>query len=401
MNWRNPKVKQESKMNKQIEDNKYMILLRYSYIVFFITFLIMYNEDISAKDITLLLIFIINNQIRYFKFENKKLFYVLSLVIEGTLGWYLYGLLGNYGGVIFIPMLIDLTYNFKKIYSAIFMVITVVLIAATNNSEDLILLLVEMIPILLLGIGAKEQNKKKVKAQDLYDELSEKDEKLKEANMELEAYVNTVEEIAVLRERNRISREIHDNVGHTLSTIRIQLGAMENLSRKSCPQVSSMAKNLDEFAKDSLADVRAAVRAMKPREFEEYEELIAISEMIKNFKKLTNIDIKMRTSENIWKLNSDQTMTIYRILQEFLSNSLRHGKATEVRIFLNFLEDNLRIHMKDNGVGCNLVNSGIGLKSIKERVAIFGGTMEYYTKDGDGFELVMTMDKVKLSIDGV
>jgi len=388
-------------MNKKLEDNKYMILLRYSYIVFFITFLIVDKENISAKDITILLIFIINNQIRYFKLENIKLVYVLSLVIEGALGWNLYGLLGNYGGVIFIPMLIDLTYNFKKIYSAIFMIIIIVLIAATNNSEDLILLLVEMIPILLLGIGAKEQNNKKVKAQDLYDELSEKDEKLKEANMELEAYVNTVEEIAVLRERNRISREIHDNVGHALSTIRIQLGAMENLSRESCPHVSSMAKNLDEFAKDSLADVRAAVRAMKPREFEEYEELIAISEMIKNFKKLTNIDINMRTSENIWKLNSDQTMTIYRILQEFLSNSLRHGKATEVRIFLNFLEDNLRIHMKDNGVGCNLVNSGIGLKSIKERVAIFGGTMEYYTKEGAGFELIMTMDKVKLSIDGV
>lgn len=388
-------------MNKEIDENKYMILLRYSYIIFFIAFLIIENKNISAKDIALLLIYIINNQVRYFKLENKKMFYVLSLVIEGALGWYLYGLLGNYGGVIFIPMLIDLTYNFKKIYSIVFMIITVVLIAGTNDSEDLILLLVEIIPILLLGIGAQEQNNKRLKAQDLYDELSEKDEKLKEANMELEAYVNTVEEIVVLRERNRISREIHDNVGHTLSTIRIQLGAMESLSRESCPQVSNMAKNLDEFAKDSLADVRAAVRAMKPREFEEYEEIIIISEMIKNFKKLTNIDIKMRISENIWKLNSDQTMTIYRILQEFLSNSLRHGKATEVRLFFNFLDDYLRIHMKDNGVGCSTVHSGIGLKSIKERVTIFGGTMEYYTEEGAGFELIMTMDKVKLSIDGV
>jgi signal transduction histidine kinase len=361
----------------------------------------MYNRNIFAKDIGLLLIYIINNQVRYFKLENKKRVYVVSLIIEIVLAWYLYGLLGSYGGVIFIPMLIDLTYTFEKIYSIVFMIITAILISFTNNSEDLILLLVETIPILLLGIGVKQQNNKKLQAQGLYDELREKDEKLKQANLELEAYVNTVEEIAVLRERNRISREIHDNVGHTLSTIRIQLGAMENLSRESCPQVSNMAKNLDEFATDSLADVRAAVRAMKPREFEEYEEIIAISEMINNFKKLTSIDIKMRISENIWKLNSDQTMTIYRILQEFLSNSLRHGKATEVRIFLNFLDDHLRIHMKDNGIGCNVVNSGIGLKSIKERVAIFGGTMEYYTKDGDGFELILTMDKVKLSIDGV
>lgn len=388
-------------MNKELEDNKYMILLRYSYITFFIAFLIMHNENISAKDITLLLIFIINNQTRYFKLGNKKKYYILSLIIEVILGWYLYRLLGNYGGVIFIPMLIDLTYTFEKIYSIVFMIITATLISFTNNSEDLILLLVETVPILLLGIGVKQQNIKKLQAQVLYDELRVKDEELKHANLELEAYVNTVEEIAVLRERNRISREIHDNVGHALSTIRIQLGAMENLSREFCPEVSNMAKNLDGFAKDSLADVRAAVRAMKPREFEEYEEIIAISEMIKNFKKLTNIDIKMSTSEKIWKLNSDQTMTIYRILQEFLSNSLRHGKATEVRIFFNFLEDHLRIHIKDNGVGCFLVKSGLGLKSIKERVAIFGGTMEYYTEEGAGFEVIITMDKVKLSIDGV
>ena len=63
--------------------------------------------------------------------------------------------------------------------------------------------------------------------------------------------------------------------------------------------------------------VRGAVRAMKPREFEEYEGVIAVSEMIKNFQKLTGVEVKLRVSDSVWKLNSDQTMVIYRIIQEF------------------------------------------------------------------------------------
>lgn len=216
----------------------------------------------------------------------------------------------------------------------------------------------------------------------------------------MEVYANTIEEITILRERNRISREIHDNVGHALSTIIIQLGAIEKICKSDGEAASIMAKNLGGFAKESMERVRGAVRAMKPREFEEYEGVIAVSEMIKNFQKLTGVEVKLRVSDSVWKLNSDQTMVIYRIIQEFLSNAVRHGKSTEVKIFLNFLETHLRVHLKDNGVGCSKVIPGIGLKSIKERVTSWGGNMDYFTKQGQGFELVVTMDKAKLSLDG-
>jgi signal transduction histidine kinase len=257
------------------------------------------------------------------------------------------------------------------------------------------------LPILILGNIVREEYGQKIKAQYLYDKLREQEEELKRANKELENNVNTIEEITLLRERNRMSREIHDNVGHALSTIMIQLGAIENVAPMDGKAAQEMSKSLGKFTDESLQSIRAAVRSMKPREFEEYEGIVAISEMIKNFEKLSGINVKLRISEKFWKLSADQTMVIYRLIQEFLSNSIRHGRATEVNIFLNFLPNNLRIYIKDNGIGCRNISEGVGLKSIRERVKVWGGSLEYYSREGAGFEIVATLEKGKLGVGGV
>lgn len=378
-----------------------MIILRYVYIILFIIGFFTWNGVIGEKGVILFLTYIINNQLRYFILPKKKLYVAVSITVEIGLALFLYSLSGILSSLIFVPALVDIIYYLSMSYALPFAAGVAVFMAAGYDFNGLWVWIAAVMPILLLLLGVKNEENRKIEAQDLYDRLREKDEELKRANKELEAYANTIEEIAVLRERNRISREIHDNVGHALSTIIIQLGAIEKISKINGEEAGRMANNLEGFAKESMERVRAAVRAMKPREFEEYEGIIAISEMIKNFQKLTGIEVKLKVSDKVWRLNSDQTMAIYRIIQEFLSNSVRHGKATKVNIFINFLDTHLRVHLKDNGIGCSGVEPGMGLKGINERVSVWGGTMEYFTKEGHGFELVVTIDKAKLSIDGV
>jgi signal transduction histidine kinase len=296
---------------------------------------------------------------------------------------------------------IDIIGMFENIYALIYIILLMFMISYNRDFNTLMLWPLVSLPLLLLLGRIKHEENEKLEAQELYDKLREKDEELKKANKELESNANTIEEITVLRERNRISREIHDNVGHALSTIIIQLGAIEKLCDNNSEQAAEMAKVLSDFTKRSLDTVRKEVRAMKPREFEEYEGIIAISELTKNFQKLTGVEVRLRVSDKVWKLNSDQTMVIYRIIQEFLSNSIRHGKASVVSVFLNLTETDLRVHLKDNGIGCSEIIPGIGLQSIKERVAAWGGNIEYFSAFGNGFELAVTMDKVKLDIDGV
>lgn len=381
-------------MFKKIQQQRYMIFLRYGYIFFFIVSFGKEYKKIDAFGIICLLCYIINNQLRYFiMVHSRKVYIVISLIVEIFISILLYRSGGTFGTLIFIPALIDIMYMFNSKWSLIYIIGVMLQIINKGDLNMLMSFSIAAFPLFLLLIRVKDEEVRKIEAQDLYDKLKEKDEKLKRAHKELEAYANTIEEITLLRERNRISREIHDNVGHALATIIIQLGAIEKVCISDVEKASKMAKNLAEFAKESMERVRAVVRAMKPREFEEYEGIIAVSEMIKNFEKLTGIAVKFKISNSIWKLNSDQTMVIYRITQEFLSNSLRHGKATEVKMFFNFLEGSLRVHFKDNGCGCLKVIPGVGLQGIKERVAVWGGSIEYFTKEQQGFELIVTMDK--------
>lgn len=388
-------------MKEKINHSKYILILKYGYMLFFAAAFTRNCRTISTLDVVLLLMFIINNQLRYFLFPNKNIYTIPSLALEAVICYIFCLLAGNYGSLIFIPSLIDIIFMFNRAYSIIYIISAAILLFAKGNTDLLIIWIIVAFPIFLLLSGTKEIEIRKYTAQNLYDKLREKDEELKIANKELESYANTIEEITLLRERNRISREIHDNVGHALSTIIIQLGAIKRISEVNGQKASEMAENLEDFARESMERVRDAVHAMKPREFEEYEGIVAISEMIKNFRKLTGIEVSLCVSDKVWKLNSDQTMVIYRIIQEFLSNSIRHGKATEVKVFLNFLDTHLRMQLKDNGVGCNIPVPGAGLSGIKERVSVWGGTIEYYSKEGYGFELIVTMDKVKLSMDGV
>lgn len=394
-----PLLKGET-MFRKVQQEKYMIFLRYAYMfIFLISFLKEY-ERIDSKAIVLLLIYLVNNQLRYFILPERKACTVPSLMFETVVCWMLLGSAGTFGVSIFVPVLIDVICMFNAAVAFTYAIGTMILVLAFKDVSMATMWAMAAVPILLLLVRVKDEEDRKLEAQQLYDKLREKDEELKRANKELEAYANTVEEITLLRERNRISREIHDNVGHALSTMIIQLGAMERVSRVNGEEASKMAATLAGFAKESMERVRGAVRAMKPRELEEYEGIVAISEMIKNFEKLTGIEVSMRVSDKVWKLNSDQTMVIYRVIQEFLSNSIRHGKATKVKIFLNFSDTHLRVHLKDNGVGCSKVVSGIGLQSIKERVSAWGGDVECFSEDGKGFELAVSMDKVKLSMDG-
>lgn len=388
-------------MDKRTGEQRYIVLLKYIFIIIFI-FYVFLSQNLNTINIVLLLSYIIVNQVRFFLIKKRNIYYYLSLIIEFIISCVIYKLAIGFKYLIFIPALIDISINLPSIISIVyFTAIILINVLFGGSINDIIINTVCSFPILILGSIVRDEYGEKIKAQGLYDKLREREEELKRVNKELENSVNTIEEITLLRERNRMSREIHDNVGHALSTIMIQLGAIENIALENGEAASKMANSLGKYTDESLQSIRTAVRSMKPREFEEYEGIVAVSEMVKNFEKLSGIRVIFRVSEKYWSLSADQTMVIYRLLQEFLSNSIKHGSAEEVRIFLNFLPNNLRIHIRDDGVGCSNIIEGVGLRSIRERVKVWGGTLEYFSTKGEGFEIVATLDRGKIEVGGV
>lgn len=385
-----------------MDNNKKLLIIRYFILTILIFSIVAYKENVDVYAVILVLIIIINNQIRFFTFKDNKYIVFISLILEWILSYICYK---NYGGLVFSYMcigIIDGVFLLKGKLSYISIglaIFTVGLMSRNLSINEIILNVASLVTLAILSSYIVDENHRLIKAEELYDKLRISEEQLRKANADLEIYANSIKELAILRERNRISREIHDSVGHSLSTIIIQLGAIEKIAKENGEMASDMANNLGEFAKDGLNEIRTALRQLKPSEFEKYESIIAIEDLTKEFSKLTGVDVKLGFTREKWPLNREQSFVIYRIVQEFLSNSIRHGKATKVNIFMNFNENDLILTLKDNGQGVDNLEKGMGLTNICERVNELGGQVDYDTKKGKGFlmRVVLKLDKSLVS----
>ncbi|MEG0296214.1 MAG: sensor histidine kinase [Clostridium sp.] len=375
-----------------------LTLIRYlSLAIVSISLLMNHRSILPTFQIIILLSFIINNQVRYFTLRDYRLLIFISFFIEVLIILTLVKLYPTNIYFYFLPLLIDITYilksNFKYILVA-FLLVTQVITSYFFNFNELVTSFSILLIFGALLIYGDMEHKSKRDAQKLYDKLKLSEEKLRKANIELEDYSHTIEELTLLKERNRISRDIHDSVGHALSTTMIQLNAIQALAAKDSSPIEPIAENLKNFVGESYQEVRRAVRELKPSEYSNYQDVIKIQDLINNFTKLSGVDVKLTVSEDKYALDAKVSLAIYRLVQESLSNASRHGKATKVIMTMIYNKNDLTITIKDNGIGCSNVVYGVGLTSITERFEEFNGTVNFNTSEGNGFVIKITVPKI-------
>lgn len=365
-----------------MDKSKLVIYIRY---ISLFLILINYTIYLDTLSIVMLLLFFINNQFRFFNLKKQKVLNYISIFFEIFIVIIIYKLSRHFTIFYLIPIIIDISsLSIDKLkYALTFIILSISFLFQTN---EFIILAVEntsiLLIIFLLSDYIYNQSLSKLNCQNLYDKLRISEDNLKKANKELEIYANSIEELTILKERNRISREIHDSVGHALSTTIIQLGALEKLL-KNDEDLFELVHELKDFVNKSYTDVRNAVSRLKPTEYEKYQNLLKIEELVKNFEKLSNIDVKCTISKNTWPLSSLQFSSVYRIIQEALSNALKHGHASKIKVFITFNNDNCTISIKDNGLGCEYIKKGNGLNGISERIEEINGDVKFInTSDG-------------------
>lgn len=379
-----------------MQKSKEFFIIRYLSIIFLIleTFII---EDTNIVNVSLILLYIINNQLRMYTISRKN-----TIIISMILDVFLIFALGIQSNVQVmacgIIIMIDSINIHKEINRIVFNMLVIVASSTILIKETILsngYRIFFLVIVALIVEYVVREHKEKLNAQDLYDKLRISGEELKKANRNLEKYATTIEELTLLKERNRISREIHDSVGHALSTALIQLNAMEQLALKGGDKtLASLSTGLREFIKGALDEVRMAVRKLKPSDYNNYEGLIRIENLLKEFEKLTDIKVKLTLSKNKWTLNSNQSENLYRIFQESLSNSIRHGKASEVSILMNFDKESLVINIKDNGRGVEEIKYlGLGLRNIKERISELKGEVNFSSEINKGFVIKIIIPK--------
>src|SRR5215210_427859 len=221
-------------------------------------------------------------------------------------------------------------------------------------------------------------------------------EDLESANAELRANVARVRELSVSEERARIAREIHDSVGHHLTVINLQLQNAQRFRERDPAGAWEEVGVARELALEALSEVRRAVRALKPLAVEETTGAGALAALARNLDG-TGIGVSFEVGGEERELAEETELTLYRTMQEGLTNAARHAKARRVETTLTFSEFGVGLTVYDDGHGseggpfdgAQAGGAGFGLWSLKERVEGLGGTVEWGDRPEGGFALVV------------
>lgn len=217
---------------------------------------------------------------------------------------------------------------------------------------------------------------------------------LAEANDQLTRYAAQVAQLATVRERNRIAREIHDSLGHYLTIVGVQLEkaiAFESVNPEEAGQAVRAAKGLTDQA---LAEVRNSVGAL--RETEETFTLHAeLQTLVQNVRQSgLSVELRWRGDEN--GFSEQQLLTLFRTAQEGLTNVQKHAQAQQVLIEVSLDAETAALRLADDGIGFDrkeIRSGGYGLQGLRERVELVQGEMTLSRSPAGGAQLVVKLPK--------
>ena len=218
-------------------------------------------------------------------------------------------------------------------------------------------------------------------------------QQLEEANVRLRAYALEAERTAETRERNRLAREIHDTLGHTLTGIAAGLDACIVLVDAAPAVVKKQLEKIRETARHGIVDVRRSVKKLRPDDLEKLPLQQAIKKVIAEFSASSGVEIQLVELGWPEKLREDEEEVIYRIVQEGITNARRHGKATKVTVTCGLEPGRFYIIIADNGEGCAETKQGFGLRHMEERLELLHGRLRYWSDKGFTLEATIPMGK--------
>ena len=208
------------------------------------------------------------------------------------------------------------------------------------------------------------------------------------ANYELKNYAALSEYIAKDRERKRIARDIHDSVGHALTGIAAGIDATLVLIDINKDEAKNQLEKIQIAVKQGIKDVRKALNRIRPGALNNYTLKESLKKMLKEYADISRIKIDFSYHWGSADFEKTTEDVVFRIIEESITNSLRHGHASQVSIACTKPEQNTyQMVIKDNGLGAKKIIPGYGITQMKERVAIINGKISF---DGqNGFKIVV------------
>ena len=347
---------------KIIQENQLKFLIRYGLLITALVEWALYHS-VNAYHLLLFLLIVIVAQLDYYSIQ-----YPWAILAQGMAVLAFCYFTGNIFISLMLLLCFEISFRFSSLHAIILQgMITLVVIVLGIKQQQWWSIPVMIFGNVLFYYGAHLV----LKLNDQENLLKEQENQLFEQKKELQQAqytMGTMKELYTLQERNRISREIHDSVGHSLSTIIIQLGAIRKLSEENNPQVSQMSAQLRKFAVKGLQEVRTVVHDLKPEQLTKQQLTVALEEFIYETKQHSGVEFVFRQNKPTFQLTKEQELTIFRGVQEATTNAIRHGKATKITLLMMYSTNELIVTIMDNGGGSSAISLEGGLKALEERL---------------------------------
>jgi len=220
--------------------------------------------------------------------------------------------------------------------------------------------------------------------------------RLAEANVYLHDYAAQSERLATMQERYRVAREIHDVLGHILTSVVLRVDACRQIVAKDPERGLDDLDWIRNTSWEALQEVRRVVAAMRAKQDGELRGRELWSKAIEVFGATCGAKMEIFIDENFLDLEDELDSTVYRVIQEGLTNAYRHGRAGHITVAVGRDQEFLLVRICDNGLGASMITEGYGLKGMRERVGALGGELFYRTSPGVGFDLGVQIPMVSV-----
>ncbi len=215
------------------------------------------------------------------------------------------------------------------------------------------------------------------------------------ANQRLRQYALMIENQATLQERNRIAREMHDSVGHSLTAQSIQLENVDLWMTKDRAKASDHLAKARSLGKDALQNVRHTVATLRNNPLQGQSLSQALMKLTQEFERTTSIHIQFSTRLET-PIPKEMAAALYRLVQEALTNVSKHSEATQVTIDLTEQEMELSLKVSDNGKGFlpEKNTTGFGLQGMQERTEALGGMFKLHSQPQAGCHIQIKIPRL-------
>jgi signal transduction histidine kinase len=197
---------------------------------------------------------------------------------------------------------------------------------------------------------------------------------LEKANVQLAEYAAQVEQLATMRERNRLAREVHDTLGHYLTVINVQLEVVTKLIDSNPARAKEAAVKAKALASEGLNEIRRSVSALRPTPLEDKPLPEAIRGLIETSRD-AGLMVTFEQTGAARTLSPELETVLYRAAQESLTNIRKHAHASAANVQLTYTQDAVSLRVRDNGVGRTGDEDNVGLSALRERVTALNGTV--------------------------